>query len=129
MRLSILPEHHTVVGKPGIAGGHRDGGDWSPLFTTTTLTVDGTEHRSGLVAVGAGAVRVAAHDTVADLGLVLDIELLPSGLLRTRAEVTNVGDSFYVLDDLQLAFPVPPQAREILDFAGRWGEGTDPAAP
>ncbi|MDH6287917.1 alpha-galactosidase [Rhodococcus opacus] len=126
VRLSILPEHHTGwVGKPGIAG-HRDGADWSPLFTTTALTVDAAEHRSGLVAVGAGAVRVAAHDTVADLGLVLDIELLPSGLLRARAEVTNAGDSFYVLDDLQLAFPVPPQAREILDFAGRWGKERTP---
>ncbi|MGW4331651.1 alpha-galactosidase [Rhodococcus koreensis] len=126
VRLSILPEHHTGwVGKPGIVG-HRDGADWSPLFTTTTLTVDGAEHRSGLVAAGAGEVRVTAHDAVADLGLDLDIELLPSGLLRARAEVTNTGDSFYVLDDLQLAFPVPPQAREILDFAGRWGKERTP---
>lgn len=130
VRLSILPEHHTGwVGKPGIAG-HRDGVDWSPLFTTTALTVDGAEHRPSpdpeLVSVGAGTVRVTAHDAVAELGLTLDVELLPSGLLRARAEVTNTGSSFYVLDDLQLAFPVPPQAREILDFAGRWGKERTP---
>ena len=73
-------------GSPGIAG-HRDGADWSPLFTTTALTVDAAERRSGLVVGrcrrGAGSPR---DDTVADLGLVLDSSCYRAACIRARAE-------------------------------------------
>lgn len=121
IRLAILPEHHTGwVGKPGVAG-HRDGADWSPKFTTTAVTVDGTP-AEGIVESGAAVVLVEAQDATAGLALTLEIELLDSGLVRTRATVTNAGAGAYDLTDVTLAFPIPSRAREILDFAGRWGK-------
>jgi Melibiase len=42
--------------------------------------------------------------------------MLPDGLVRARATLTNRGEP-YGLDDLVLAFPVPSQAAEVLDLA------------
>ncbi|MCA0307115.1 MAG: alpha-galactosidase [Actinobacteria bacterium] len=126
VRVALLPEHHTGwVGRPGLSGS-RAGRDWSPRFTTTGLLVDGvpvdaSATATGLVTLGAAAVTVAAADPSAGLELTLRIELAPSGLLRTRARLTNTGTDAYQLDDLVLAYPVPSVADELLDLAGRWG--------
>ncbi len=89
------------------------------------MTVDGSAvegHASG----GPGEVVVEAVDAEAELALVLRVELLPSGLLRTRATVTNRAADPYTVDGLTLALPVPAEAAELLDFAGRWGRERAP---
>ncbi|SDQ65807.1 alpha-galactosidase [Curtobacterium sp. UNCCL20] len=114
VRLAILPEpHRGWTGRPGLSG-HRDGRDWSPAFTVSTLDVTDT------------SVTVEAEDTTAGLALRLTVELLASGLVRTRAAVTNTGAGTYTVDDLTLALPIPSHAREVLDFAGRWGKERTP---
>ncbi|PZE65562.1 alpha-galactosidase [Curtobacterium sp. MCPF17_018] len=114
VRLSVLPEpHRGWSGRPGLAG-HRDGADWSPAFTVTSLAVTDT------------AVTADAEDTVAGLTVRVTIEMLGSGLVRARASVTNTADGVYTVDDLTLAMPIPSRAREILDFAGRWGKERTP---
>jgi len=123
VRVALLPEHHAGwQGKPGVAG-HRDGRDWSPLFTVDSVTVDSAVRPrtdGHLVEVAAATVTVAARDEVAELDLVLELELASSGLFRARAELTNTGASPYTVDDLTIALPVPVRAREVLDLAGRW---------
>ncbi|WP_412168045.1 alpha-galactosidase [Curtobacterium flaccumfaciens pv. flaccumfaciens] len=114
VRLSVLPEpHRGWSGRPGLAG-HRDGADWSPAFTVTSLAVTDS------------AVTADAEDTVAGLTVRVTIEMLGSGLVRARATVTNTADGVYTVDDLTLAMPIPSGAREILDFAGRWGKERTP---
>jgi len=114
VRLSVLPEpHRGWSGRPGLAG-HRDGADWSPAFTVTSLAVTDS------------AVTADAEDTVAGLTVRVAIEMLGSGLVRARAGVTNTADGVYTVDDLTLAMPIPSGAREILDFAGRWGKERTP---
>lgn len=125
MRLSVLPEHWTGwVGRPGISGS-RQSRSWSPKFTTTAISVDG-ENQSEPPAVlnleGPVTLSIDAIDPVAGLGLTIDIESLPGGLFRLRARLTNAADDPYQLDDLVLALPVPTQAQELLDMAGRWGK-------
>ncbi len=118
VRVAVLPEHHAGwLGRPGLSGS-REGRSWSPRFTPTAIRVDGSPVE-GFLATGAAHVEVDAADDEARLGLRLQIELLPSGLLRARASVTNLADEPYALDDLVLAFPVPAEADELLDFAGR----------
>lgn len=121
VRVAVLPEHHAGwEGKPGVVG-HRDGTSWSPRFVLEGVEVDGSAVAdAGLVETGAASLVFRAHDVEAGLGLVLEIELLASGLLRTRATVSNAADGIYTVDDVNLALPVPIRAREILDFAGRW---------
>lgn len=129
IRVALLPEHHTGwTGRPGISGS-RQGRDWSPTFLTTKLELDGasTSPTSGspepnLLTVGTGCVEVTAVDEVAGLELVLTIELAAGGLLRSRARLTNTASDAYQLDDVVLAYPVPPVARELLDLAGHWGK-------
>jgi len=110
----VLPEpHRGWSGRPGLAG-HRDGADWSPAFTVTSLAVTDS------------AVTADAEDTTAGLTVRVTIEMLGSGLVRARAGVTNTADGVYTVDDLTLAMPIPSGAREILDFAGRWGKERTP---
>ena len=129
IRLAVLPEHWTGwVGRPGLSGS-RAGRNWSTQFTTAEVRLDhepveatATSSGPGFVEVGAAVVEVHAQDEVANLDLTFEIELLDSGLLRLRAALTNTGPDPFQVDDVVLALPVPSRAREILDFAGRWGK-------
>jgi alpha-galactosidase len=117
-RLAVLPGHDTGwTGRPGLRGSFAGAG-WSPAFLVTAVTVDGAPapafHRGG-----AGRIEVRAVDDADRLELRLVLELLPTGLLRARAAVRNRADREYALDDLVLAFPVPADAAELLDFTGR----------
>ncbi|HYP46431.1 MAG TPA: alpha-galactosidase [Propionibacteriaceae bacterium] len=129
--LAVLPEHWTGwTGRLGLSGS-REGRDWSPRFETTVVRVDGEEVSNSagatpLVARGQAAVVVEAVDVNAALALRVTLELTAGGLLRSRAEVTNTGPETYAVDDLALAYPVPTHARELLDFAGRWGKERTP---
>ena len=119
VRVALLPEHASgFIGRPGLVGS-RAGEGWSTRFVTTAVLVDdapaGEWHEGG-----PGTVVVEATDIELDLDLRLTIELLPSGLVRCRAAVTNHGAA-YAVDGLTLALPVPARATELLDFAGRWG--------
>ncbi|MEP6650896.1 MAG: alpha-galactosidase [Lapillicoccus sp.] len=125
VRLALLPEGHTGwTGRPGLSGS-RDGRAWSPKFAVTSVCVDGTPVE-GFDTRGAGVVEVTAVDDELALDLVLIVELLPTGLLRTRAALHNTGSHAYQLDDLALAYPIPAEANELLDFAGRWGRERAP---
>jgi alpha-galactosidase len=63
--------------------------------------------------------RIEAADMTADLQLVTDIEAVPGGAIRARHTVTNTGGQPYVVDNLEVVFPVPARVGEILDFTGR----------
>ena len=54
--------------------------------------------------------------------------MLSTGLLRTRASLTSTAPdaSPYQLDDLVIAYPVPAEAAELLDFTGRWAHERQP---
>ena len=117
-RLAVLPEHHTGwSGRPGLRGSFA-GRDWSPAFTIRSVSLDG-DAVSGFVSSGPGAVEVEAVDDTGRLRLRLELELVASGLVRARASVTNLADEPYTLDEVVLSFPVPAEASELLDFAGR----------
>jgi alpha-galactosidase len=117
-RVALVPEHRTGwTGRPGLSGSF-EGAGWSPAFSTTAVTLDGvpvTGFRSG----GAGSLEVLAVDDAGRLELRIVLELLPSGLLRSRATVRNLAAGTYSVDDLVLAYPVPSDAAELLDFTGR----------
>ena len=113
--VAVLPEHATGwVGMPGLTG-HRQGRDWSVLFT-----IDRVLHRQD---ERGRQVTITAGDAAARLGLTLDIALAPSGLLRMRATLRNEDTTDraapFTLDGLVLALPVPTEAAEILDLTGR----------
>jgi alpha-galactosidase len=113
---SLLPEHgEGWFGRPGLSG-HRlgqgaaepaAGRDWSPLFRPAR-----SEH-------GAHWARIEAADAAAGLELVTEIEALPGGAVRARHTLTNSGRQPYVVDSLEVVFPLPGRVGEVLDFTGR----------
>jgi alpha-galactosidase len=114
VRVSVLPEGSTGwVGQPGLLG-HRDGGGWSTQFR-------GVSHE-----VGADRVLARCADPAAGLELDVEVELLPSGLLRMRATLRATVAGGYALERLDLALPLPPVATELLDQAGRWSRERAP---
>lgn len=143
VRLGILPQWADGwVGRPGISGARADGSAFAPRLQVAALrradvigpgTSEGAE-LAGPAApleaaqIEAGPSRVEADLVDPQLGLevALEIELLPSGLLRLRGSLTNRGEAPYLLQELTLAVPVPAHATELLDFAGRWAKERTP---
>jgi alpha-galactosidase len=117
-RVAVLPEHRTGwTGRPGLSGSYAGIG-WSPSFTGTTTGVDGAAV-TGFHATGPARCDFRSADDAGRLELRLTVELLPTGLLRARAELRNRAGETYDLQDLVLCFPVPAVATELLDFGGR----------
>ena len=88
-------------------GGPEAGGDWSPLFRPVRSEHDGSW------------ARVEAADTTAALELVTETEAVPGGAIRARHTLTNTGRQPYIVDSLEVVFPLPGRVGEVLDFAGR----------
>ena len=119
--LGVVPEaRFGWTGTPGLVGS-RDGADWSPEWSLAGASIDGVPLGDRLVDAGASAVEYRAEAPDSGLGLRLVVELLSSGLVRVKAELTNLGETTYRVDELTVNLPVPSEAREILDFGGRWG--------
>ncbi|MDA8440379.1 MAG: alpha-galactosidase [Propionibacterium sp.] len=125
--LSIIPEQWTGwSGRPGVTGS-RAGRGWAPRFVVRDIELNGqVVPASEVIRVdaAAGPARLVVHagdpDTALDLDLT--VEMLPTGLVRTRARLGNAGADGYQLDGLVIALPVPARAGELLDLAGRWGK-------
>lgn len=114
-QVSVLPEGQSRwTGTPGIVG-HREGRSWSPKFITKESSHIKDDDQGG-------TISIVGVDADARLGLNLHLELLPTGILRSKAELTNLGDDIYTLDSLALALPVPGRADLLIDFAGRWSK-------
>jgi alpha-galactosidase len=63
--------------------------------------------------------RIEAADKNAGLELVTEIEAVPGGAIRARHTLANRGRQPYVVDSLEVVFPLPGRVGEILDFTGR----------
>jgi alpha-galactosidase len=116
---ALLPESSAGWnGRPGLAGS-RSGQGWSPLFALTGFDVTPGP-------AGGGRVVATGADDVAGLAVRLEVELLPSGLVRQRGAVTATAEGTFAVDGLALTLPVPPVATELFDLAGRWGRERSP---
>ncbi len=125
LRVAIVPEgRFGWLGTPGLIGS-RGGRGWSPDWRVREVTLDG-DPVDGFVDAEAGLVTFRAVSLDASLEMRLSVEMLPTGLVRARGEVTNDGASNYRVDEFTLRMPVPSQAREVLDFAGRWANERAP---
>ena len=112
----LLPQHgEGWFGRPGLSGHRLDTGpaypaagrDWSPLFLPVRSEYDGRR------------ARVEAADKTAGLALVTEIEAVPGGAIRARHTLTNLGRQPYIVDSLEVVFPLPGRVGEVLDFTGR----------
>ena len=127
VRVGLLPQvSDGWLGRPGLAGSRPDGSGWTPRLITRGLRVDGTPLADAHAETGAAQVEIDLEDPEEGLAVLLELDLLPTGLLRLRARLTNTGTDPYRLDELTLSLPVPATADELLDFAGRWTKERTP---
>jgi alpha-galactosidase len=108
---SVLPQQTSGwVGRPGLLGS-RAGQAWALTFTSVDHVVSETDDSTVLTSV--------ALDEPAGIEVTTEIELHATGLLRLRAGVRNLAESPYEVTLLEPALPVPADADELLDMAGR----------
>jgi alpha-galactosidase len=123
--VSVLPRHSAGwIGRPGLSGS-RAGRAWSVRYD------GGVGHDLEETAPGSsgeGAVRLTsvATDATSGLEVTTELELCDSGLLRLRAAVRNLGAEVYEVGHLEPALPVPAEAGELLDMAGRHTHEREP---
>ena len=101
------------LGRPALSG-HRDGKAWSTKFEVTDF------HHQG------NHCAVTLRDFHAELEVAVTFDLDAFGVLIQKATVKNIGDSDYVLNEFINWLPLPQEATQTLDFAGRWSNERQP---
>jgi len=81
------------LGRPAVLG-HRDGQDWSQLFTITNLESSAT------------SLVVESVDTMAGLSVSVSFQMQPAGVVLISQTVTNVGVESFDLSELTTWLPL-----------------------
>ena len=98
----------------GSLSGHRNGKAWSTKFEVTDF------HHQG------NHCAVTLRDFHAELEVAVTFDLDAFGVLIQKATVKNIGNSDYVLNEFIHWLPLPQEAIQTLDFAGRWSNERQP---
>jgi len=101
------------LGRPTLSG-HRNGKAWSTKFEVSNF------HHAG------NSVAITFTDFHAQLEVLITFDLDLHGVLTQKAVVKNLGDSQYVLNEFIHWLPLPKEATQTLDFAGRWSNERNP---
>jgi alpha-galactosidase len=101
------------LGRPTLSG-HRSGKAWSTKFEVTDF------HHN------ANNVIVTLRDLHAELEVVLSFSLDTYGVLTQKAAIKNLGSTDYCLNEFIHWLPLPKEATQTLDFAGRWSNERNP---
>jgi alpha-galactosidase len=108
--IGILTENGTgFLGRPGLVGSRPDGSAWAPIFDPIGGP-EVTEHRAVF----------AMADSVAELDLVIEVEITEAGTVVSSLSLTNAGSTAYTLVRLSASIPMPVHATELVSFTGRW---------
>ena len=108
----LLGEHaHELFTRPHLIG-HRVDAPGSDAAWSTRFVVDE-------VVEADDRLEVRASDATAGLGLFVELEALPGGLLRARHTITSTGPGNYHLAALDVVLPATDDLVELLDFTGR----------
>ena len=94
-------------GRPAILG-HRDGKDWSQLFTL--VSADQKDH----------TLKFVSQDSDLGVEAAVEYELTEQGLVLVKHSITNLAEGTFFLENSTAFLPVPDHATDILDFTGRW---------
>ena len=101
------------LGRPTLSG-HRNGKAWSTKFEVTDF-----HHQKN-------RVGVTFRDLHAEIEVVISFDLDTNGVLFQRATVKNLADTDYCINEFIHWLPLPKEATQTLDFAGRWSNERNP---
>lgn len=107
---SILPtQSEGWVGLPRLSVRRKS----VELFPHFTVTQTQTE-----VVNSVAVVTITASDPTQGIDLLWTCEIQPSGVIRQKAAITNTEQTHLSVDRVELAYPVPSHADEILTTTG-----------
>jgi alpha-galactosidase len=101
------------LGRSALSG-HRDGKSWSSHFQVTQFKSD------------SNTITAYLKDSSAALTLVYTFSMDSFGVLTLQATIENIGNDRYTLNEFIYWLPLPQEARQSLDFAGRWSNERQP---
>lgn len=101
------------LGRSALSG-HRDGIAWSTQFKVSTF--EQVEN----------SLFITVVDSYAELKMTISFSMDPAGALTLSAELTNEGSSAYTVKEFIYWLPLPTEATQTLDFAGRWSNERHP---
>jgi len=87
--------------------GPAAGRNWSTGLETRAVTVESE------------CIVIEADDPEARLALRTTVERVSGGGIRACHDLTNIGESPYVLDGLEVLYPLQDRMTEVMDFTGR----------
>lgn len=140
--ITVLPVHADASGAAPAVEGHRsDGTSWAPRFQMSSIDVRlaqsgtvarseaslvGTSSQAGVSGTNSGeegsgdAIEVTLDDTVAQLRIVWRLRIDTFDVVHTSITLRNTGSNPYVVSRCMSTLPISANAREVLDFPGRW---------
>ena len=101
------------LGRSALSG-HRNGSAWSSHFAVEKFDVTDKQ------------ISVLLNDSYAEISLTYLISMDTYGVLTLQVELTNTGSSQYTVNEFIYWLPLPQEAKESLDFAGRWSNERQP---
>jgi alpha-galactosidase len=101
------------LGRSALSG-HRNGRAWSSHFEVKTFSATDNQ------------VSVSLNDSYAELSLAYTFSMDSFGVLTLQVELINDGDSQYTVNEFIYWLPLPQEAKQSLDFAGRWSNERQP---
>lgn len=110
---SLLPQQSEGwIGTPGLVGS-REGIALFSAFRLQRITTTGSGTEGAPTSMTA-----VLHDDEADVDVTVELEVTPSGVVRTRATLVNTGAAGYGVHSLLLALPTPASETCVLDQSG-----------
>jgi alpha-galactosidase len=101
------------LGRSALSG-HRNGSAWSSHFVVSDFVSDEK------------SIKAILTDTYAGLLLTYTFALDAFGVLTVEAALENTGSDNYTVNEFIYWLPLPQEARQSLDFAGRWSNERHP---
>ena len=101
------------LGRSSLSG-HRNGKAWSSHFVVETFNVNESQ------------ISVSLTDSYAELALTYLCSMDQFGVLTLQIELLNNGSSQYTVNEFIYWLPLPQEAKQSLDFAGRWSNERQP---
>jgi len=125
--VAVLPQHSSGwLGRPGLLGS-RQGRAWSVAFDEVDHSVQqGSSADWPDGPIGAARVHSVGRDGAGQLEVTTELELLPSGVVRLRAAIRNLGEDGFDVIHVHPALAVPDAAEELLDTTGRHANERNP---
>lgn len=107
--VSLLPLLGTGDFNLNALSGSRGQSAWAPQFNQVSI-----------YELSANQIEIIAIDSIAQLELIIQLQLNQWDILEQQLTIRNIGTDNYQLNELLISTPLPVTITEMIQFHGRW---------